>query len=131
MRGRSHERIKLDHWFRQGGNHWQDLPDEIKQKFHVELWPILEADFKYEGHIARQQQEVDRFKKQESALLPADIDYDSLQGFKAEARQRLATIRPRTLGQAARISGITPADVTLLMIYLEKRRKAAELKGTE
>jgi tRNA uridine 5-carboxymethylaminomethyl modification enzyme len=131
VRGRSHERIKLDHWFRQGGNHWQDLPDEIKQKFHVELWPILEADFKYEGHIARQQQEVDRFKKQESALLPADIDYDSLQGFKAEARQRLATIRPRTLGQAARISGITPADVTLLMIYLEKRRKAAELKGTE
>ena len=131
VRGRSHERIKLDHWFRQGGNHWQDLPDEIKQKFHVELWPILEADFKYEGHIARQQQEVDRFKKQESALLPADIDYDSLQGFKAEARQRLATIRPRTLGQAARISGITPADVTLLMIYLGKRRKAAELKGTE
>ena len=131
IRACSHERIKLDHWFRQGGNHWQDLPDEIRQKFHVELWPILESDFKYEGHITRQQQEVDRFKKQESALLPADIDYDSLQGFKAEARQRLATIRPRTLGQAARISGITPADVTLLMIYLEKRRKAAELKGTE
>jgi tRNA uridine 5-carboxymethylaminomethyl modification enzyme len=131
IRACGHERIKLDHWFRQGGNHWQDLPDEIRQKFHVELWPVLESDFKYEGHITRQQQEVDRFKKQESALLPADIDYDSLQGFKAEARQRLATIRPRTLGQAARISGITPADVTLLMIYLEKRRKAAELKGTE
>ena len=131
IRACSHERIKLDHWFRQGGNHWQDLPDEIRQKFHVELWPVLESDFKYEGHITRQQQEVDRFKKQESALLPADIDYDSLQGFKAEARQRLATIRPRTLGQAARISGITPADVTLLMIYLEKRRKAAGLKGTE
>lgn len=128
VRGWSHERIKLDHWFRQGGNHWQDLPDEIRHKFHVELWPILEADFKYEGHITRQQQEVDRFKKQESALLPADIDYDSLQGFKAEARQRLAAIRPRTLGQAARISGITPADVTLLMIYLEKRRKAEILE---
>ncbi|YCM42597.1 tRNA uridine-5-carboxymethylaminomethyl(34) synthesis enzyme MnmG [Verrucomicrobiaceae bacterium 227] len=129
VRARSHERIKLDHWFRQGGHHWQDLPGEILEKFHVELWPILEADFKYEGHITRQQQEVDRFKKQESALLPADIDYDSLQGFKAEARQRLATIRPRTLGQAARISGITPADVTLLMIYLEKRRKAEALEG--
>jgi len=128
IRARSHERIKLDHWFRQGGNHWQDLPGEIREKFHVELWPILEADFKYEGHIIRQQQEVDRFKKQESALLPPDIDYDSLQGFKAEARQRLATIRPRTLGQAARISGITPADVTLLMIYLEKRRKAEAIE---
>jgi len=129
IRGRSHECIKLDHWFRQGGHHWQDLPEEIMKKFHVELWPILEADFKYEGHINRQQQEVDRFKKQESALLPTDIDYDSLQGFKAEARQRLTTIRPRTLGQAARISGITPADVTLLMIYLEKRRKAAAIEG--
>ena len=129
IRSRTHDRIKLDHWFRQGGNQWQDLPEEIREKFHVELWPILEADFKYEGHITRQQQEVDRFKKQESALLPADIDYDSLQGFKAEARQRLAAIRPRTLGQAARISGITPADVTLLMIWLEKRRKAEALNG--
>lgn len=124
IRNRTHQRIKLDHWFRQGGNHWQDLPEEICEKFHVELWPILEADFKYEGHITRQQQEVDRFKKQESALIPPDIDYESLQGFKAEARQRLAAIRPRTLGQAARISGITPADVTLLMIWLEKKKKA-------
>ena len=128
IRGSSHERIKLDHWFRQGGNSWTDLPSEIREKFHVELWPILEADFKYEGHITRQQQEVERFKKQESAEIPAFIDYEALTGLKAEAKQRLASIRPRTLGQAARISGITPADVTLLMIWLEKQRKAAALK---
>ena len=97
----------------------------------MELWPILEADFKYEGHITRQQQEVERFKKQESALIPEDIDYEALQGFKAEARQRLAAIRPRTLGQAARISGITPADVTLLMIWLEKRKKAEAVTSAE
>ena len=129
IRASSHERIKLDHWFRQGGHGWRDLPEEIRQKFHVELWPILEADFKYEGHITRQQQEVDRFKKQESALIPDDMDYESLNGLKAEARHRFGSIRPRTLGQAARISGITPADVTLLMIALEKRRKAAELEA--
>ena len=74
IRKMSHERIKLDHWFRQGGHGWEDLPCEIRKKFHVELWPILEADFKYEGHIKRQQQEVDRFQKQESALIPDDMD---------------------------------------------------------
>lgn len=129
IRKTTHERIKLDHWFRQGGHGWEDLPAEIREKFHVELWPILEADFKYEGHITRQQQEVDRFKKQESALIPDDMDYASLNGLKAEARQRFSDIRPRTLGQAARISGITPADVTLLMIALEKRKKAAALEA--
>lgn len=129
IRATTHERIKLDHWFRQGGHAWQDLPQEIRNKFHVELWPILESDFKYEGHITRQQQEVDRFKKQESALIPDDMDYEALTGLKAEARHRFGTIRPRTLGQAARISGITPADITLLMISLEKMRKAKELEG--
>jgi tRNA uridine 5-carboxymethylaminomethyl modification enzyme len=129
IRKTSHEGIKLDHWFRQGGHGWEDLPSEMSEKFHVELWPILEADFKYEGHIKRQQQEVDRFQKQESALIPEDMDYQELTGLKAEARQRFSDIRPRTLGQAARISGITAADMTLLMISLEKRKKALEIKA--
>ncbi|MCL4161336.1 UNVERIFIED_CONTAM: hypothetical protein GTU68_021276 [Idotea baltica] len=102
--------IKLDHWFRQEGNPWTKLPPEI------------------EGHINRQRQEVDRFRKQESTLLPDDLDYHQLTGLKNEAKQRFSSIRPRTLGQAARISGITPADVTLLMIWLEKRRKASAIK---
>ena len=127
IRATTHERIKLDHWFRQEGNHWKGLPSEILNKFHVELWPTLEADFKYEGHINRQLQEVKRFKKQEGTLLPDDLDYHQLTGLKAEAKQRFSAIRPRTLGQAARISGITPADVTLLMIWLEKRKKASAI----
>ena len=125
IRATTHERIKLDHWFRQEGNHWKSLPSDILNKFHVELWPTLEADFKYEGHINRQLQEVERFKKQEATLLPDDLDYHRLTGLKAEAKQRFSSIRPRTLGQAARISGITPADVTLLMIWLEKRKKTS------
>jgi tRNA uridine 5-carboxymethylaminomethyl modification enzyme len=127
IRATTHERIKLDHWFRQEGNHWKGLPPDILNKFHVELWPILEADFKYEGHINRQLQEVERFKKQEATLLPDDLDYHRLTGLKAEAKQRFSSIRPRTLGQAARISGITPADVTLLMIWLEKRKKTSAI----
>ena len=120
IRATTHEQIKLDHWFRRGNNTWTDLPEAIRSKFHVELWPILESDFKYEGHITRQQMEVDRFKKQESARIPESIDYQAITGMKNEARQRLSTIRPGTLGQAARISGITPADITLLVIYLKK-----------
>ncbi|MDB4687318.1 tRNA uridine-5-carboxymethylaminomethyl(34) synthesis enzyme MnmG [Akkermansiaceae bacterium] len=127
IRATTHERIKLDHWFRQEGNHWKGLPSDILNKFHVELWPTLEADFKYEGHINRQLQEVERFKKQEATLLPDDLDYHQLTGLKAEAKQRFSSIRPRTLGQAARISGITPADVTLLMIWLEKRKKTSAI----
>ncbi len=128
IRKTTHDRIKLDHWFRQGGNQCEHLPEEIRSKFHVELWPILEADFKYEGHIDRQLQEVEKFKKQESALIPENIDYHLIQGMKNEARQKFTSIQPRTLGQAARISGITPADITLLMIYLDKRRKAAAIE---
>ena len=72
---------------------------------------------------------MNRFRKQESALIPEDMDYEALTGLKAEARHRFGTIRPRTLGQAARISGITPADVNLLMIFLERLRKANKLKA--
>ncbi|MFT6177826.1 MAG: tRNA uridine 5-carboxymethylaminomethyl modification enzyme [Akkermansiaceae bacterium] len=129
IRATTHGQIKLDHWFRQNENGWESLPEEIRKKFHVELWPVLEADFKYEGHINRQQQEINRFKKQETAIIPDDMDYEALTGLKAEARHRFGTIRPRTLGQAARISGITPADVNLLMISLERRRKAKKLEA--
>ena len=124
IRGASHECIKLDHWFRRGGNSWVMLPDELKEKFHVELWPILESDFKYEGHIERQRMEVERVKKQESALIPSDLDFHTIKGLKTEAKQRFTSIRPRTLGQASRISGITPADITLLVIYLRKLEKS-------
>ncbi len=124
IRGASHEGIKLDHWFRRGGNSWVMLPDELKEKFHVELWPILESDFKYEGHIERQRMEVERVKKQESALIPSDLDFHTIKGLKTEAKQRFTSIRPRTLGQASRISGITPADITLLVIYLRKLEKS-------
>ncbi len=129
IRKTSYQEIKLDHWFRREANQWKDLPEEIQNRFHVELWPILEADFKYEGHIERQRQTVEKFKKQESAMIPSDVDYLSIQGLKTEAKQKFESVRPRTLGQAARISGITPADISLLMIWLDKRRKAKAIES--
>ncbi len=112
--------IKLDQWFRRGENSWSMLPEEILREFHMEHWPLIETEFKYEGHLVRQQCQVDRMVRQERRKLPDDLDYWSVRGLKNEARAKLAKIRPATLGQAGRISGITPADLAVLAVWLEK-----------
>jgi tRNA uridine 5-carboxymethylaminomethyl modification enzyme len=126
VRTTTYQGLKLDRWFRRDGHHWTALPAELRAMFPVELWPLLETDFKYEGHVLRQQRHLARLASQEDRPLPPDADYATIEGLKREARQRLTEIRPRTLGQAARISGLTPADLALLSIWLEKRRRASE-----
>jgi len=90
----------------------------------------VEIQVKYEGYIARQQQEVERQQAQESTALPTDIDYDKVAGLSVEVKQKLMRVRPATLGQASRISGVTPAAISLLMIHLKRIRKtpASELE---
>ena len=78
----------------------------------------VEIRIKYEGYIARQQKDVEQFRKLEARALPADIDYDAVPSLRLEARQKLKDIRPLNFGQAGRISGVSPADITALMIYL-------------
>ena len=97
--------------------------------FPVESWPLIETEFKYEGHILRQQQQVDRVARQEERPLPTEVDYHAIEGLKREAQQRLTEIRPLTLGQASRISGITPADIALLSIWLEKGRRSESVSS--
>lgn len=80
----------------------------------------VEISVKYEGYIQRQQKQVADFRKMESHKLPPDLDYSAIQGLRLEAREKLNTVRPLDLGQASRISGVSPADVTALMIYLER-----------
>lgn len=82
----------------------------------------VEIQLKYDGYLARQQKQVEEFQKAESRLLPADIDYSQLQGLRLEAREKLSAIRPVSVGQASRISGVSPADVAVLLVYLEQRR---------
>lgn len=117
---------KLEQWFRRNESHWQDLPEEMRTKFHMEHWAILESDFKYAGHIQRQAQQIERLSKQNNAPIPSEIDYHQISGLKMEARQRFSEIKPTTLGQAGRIAGITPADVAVLSIWLKKQ----ELKSS-
>ena len=81
----------------------------------------VEIQIKYAGYLARQEKQVAEFKKEESRLLPEDIDYNAISGLRLEARQKLAEIRPVSIGQAGRISGVSPADIAVLLIYMEQR----------
>ena len=78
---------------------------------------------KYAGYIARQQKQVEEFAREESRLLPEAIDYLSIQGLRVEARQKLSEIRPLSIGQASRISGVSPADIAVLLIWLEQNKE--------
>jgi tRNA uridine 5-carboxymethylaminomethyl modification enzyme len=82
----------------------------------------LEVQARYAGYIERQQREIDKHAKQESLLLPEDIDYANVTGLSTEARQRLELVRPLTLGHASRLEGVTPSTVSLLLIHLKKRK---------
>jgi tRNA uridine 5-carboxymethylaminomethyl modification enzyme len=118
-----HQGLKLDQWFRRSENSWEMLPEELLAEFHVELWQLIETDFKYEGHLGRQRLQIDRMSRQENRRIPAEIDFSSIRGLKKEAQLRFSEIRPTTLGQAGRIPGITPADVAMLAVWLEKTER--------
>jgi tRNA uridine 5-carboxymethylaminomethyl modification enzyme len=87
----------------------------------------IEAEVKYEGYIKRQLSQVARFAKMESRRIPSNVDFSQIDGVSAEAREKLSRVRPESFGQASRISGVTPADMVALAIYLEKLRQ----KGTQ
>jgi tRNA uridine 5-carboxymethylaminomethyl modification enzyme len=100
---------------------WQLAPPV--QALPFEVGEQVEIRAKYEGYIERQEREVERFRAAEGKLLPPDIDYRAIHGLPQEARDRLEAIRPVNLGQAARISGVSAADIAVLHIHLEKRRR--------
>ena len=81
----------------------------------------VEIQLKYAGYLTRQLKQVEEFKKEESRLLPGDIDYTKIAGLRLEAQEKLQQIRPMSIGQAGRISGVSPADIAVLLIYLEQR----------
>ena len=84
---------------------------------------MMEVQIKYEGYIAKQQQQIDKFKRLEDKKLDAEFDYDEIEGLRIEARQKLNQFKPLSVGQASRISGVSPADINVLLVYLEKMRR--------
>lgn len=96
----------------------QELPFEVAEQVEIQV--------KYKGYIERQQRDWERFRKMEEQPLPGDLDYAAVPGLPAESRQRLAEIRPVNLGQASRVTGVRASDMTILQVYLEKRRREKE-----
>ena len=76
----------------------------------------------YDGYIKKQIQQVEQYKKLEARLIPEDIDYEKIDGLRIEARQKLSKIRPSSIGQASRITGVSPADMNVLLIYLQMNK---------
>ena len=88
-----------------------ELSDEVREEVNIYI--------KYEGYLTRQAKQVAQFKKLESKMIPTDIDYDDVSSLRIEARQKLTKLRPANIGQASRISGVSPADISVLLVYLE------------
>ncbi len=103
-----------------------DGPDRPVLSYHERTG--LEVEIKYEGYITKQLKQIERFKKLENRALPEDMDYENIEGLRIEARQKLSRVRPVNMGQASRISGVSPADINVLMVFLEKRRRERSLK---
>ena len=93
----------------------QPLPREVIEHVNINI--------KYEGYISRELKQVEHFKKLENKLIPANINYDDISGLRIEARQKLKDYSPRSIGQASRISGVSPADITVLLVYMEQHRR--------
>lgn len=89
-----------------------ELPREVTQQVEIRV--------KYEGYLRRQEKQIEDFTREEARILPPDTDYNAIGGLRLEARQKLSEIRPRSIGQASRISGVSPADVAVLLIWLER-----------
>jgi tRNA uridine 5-carboxymethylaminomethyl modification enzyme len=98
----------------------QNLPPEILSCVPIPIWELVETDFKYEGYAARQSEQNRQLEQRQDQVIPDDLDYSKIKGLRSETRQKLATLRPTSVGQVARISGITPADVAIISIWLSK-----------
>ena len=95
--------------------HRPELPWDVCEQVNINL--------KYEGYIDRQLRQVEHFKKLENKLIPDSLDYLGISGLRKEAMQKLDKFRPRSIGQASRISGVSPADISVLLVYLESLRR--------
>ena len=89
------------------------FPDAVVEQVEIEI--------KYEGYIERQKRQVEQYKKMEKKLIPADLNYDDVLSLRLEARQKLKEFRPVSVGQASRISGVSPADISVLLVYLSSK----------
>jgi len=118
--GTSLRGIPISQLFKQPDFTARDLPVEIYSLVPDMIWELVETDFKYEGYAARQSEQNRKLESSRNQVIPDGLDYGQIPGLRSETRQKLATLRPTSLGRAARISGITPADISIIHIWLSK-----------
>jgi tRNA uridine 5-carboxymethylaminomethyl modification enzyme len=106
------------------------LPPHIRELASPELWELVETDLKYEGYVLRQAGQNRKLAGDHARPIPIDIDYERIGGLRRETRQRLAIVRPDSIGKAGRISGITPTDLSIISIWLEKNSLSFEKTQT-
>lgn len=116
--------LPLSQWLKRTGNEASKLPAEIYRGFSPEIWGLVETDLKYEGYLKREQDQIERQRGQEEKGIPEGLDYEAIPSMRLEARQKLGSYAPETLGQASRISGITPADISVLAVWIRKQQDA-------
>ncbi len=95
--------------------------DEKRPKLREDICEQVNINIKYAGYISRQIQQVEQFKKNEKKQIPKDFDYDKVKSLRLEARQKLAALKPVSIGQASRISGVSPADISVLLVYMKQK----------
>jgi len=100
--------------------HVRTLPGDMLSCAPLAIWELLQTDFKYEGYAARQAEQNQRLDRKRNLKIPDGLDYDKIAGLRSETRQKLSSLRPTSLGRAARISGITPSDISILHIWLNR-----------
>ena len=115
-----HDGMKIAQWLKRPEHSHTSLPGSALADFPADLWESAEIELNYAGYIARQEIEIGKLRGREEKRIPAGLDFQAIPGLRAETRQKLGKVRPETLGQAARISGITPADIALLSVWLQK-----------
>src|SRR6267378_1559341 len=98
----------------------RSLPGHMVSSVPLSIWELLQTDFKYEGYAARQSEQNQKLDRKGNQKIPEGLDYDKIAGLRSETRQKLSSLRPTSLGQAARISGITPSDISILHIWLNR-----------
>ena len=115
---------RLADLLRRPGVSYEDLQpfDPERPELPVSVTDEVQIQLKYAGYLARQEKQVEQFRMEEARLLPPELNYEAIAGLRLEARQKLMEIRPMSIGQASRISGVSPADIAVLLIYLEQRK---------
>jgi len=125
-------KTQLESLIKRPGITMRSIAEILDEEYDEQLSPIIEMEIKYEGYIARDAEKIKKMEKMESKRIPDNIDYKTIQGLKNEAREKLIKVQPATIGQASRISGVDPSDISILLVHLEaSSQKSKEVpRGT-